>query len=561
MIPQVASPTPDLKLQSPVPVAADSQYYGAKSPAELEENLPGGALRAGGTPSIFSRQYIGVLAHFAAVGVVYGTINGCLYAVLNDYLYMSTTLVATAKALIRVPHALRVFTSIFSDCWPIFGYHRRPYLVIGWGISFISCLVMAVVPLGDPYYGDSSLEGVELSEMSAEQLKTVNQDAHHKGVLLIVMFMLAHFGTIVAYGAADGLVVKLAQREPENIRGNVQGISKITSYAFTILASFMTGIGLDSEAYGGTFSWTMGFNGVMWVCTAFSLLAVPISWYLVDEEKNYVRKSFCGFLVEIYRLLHQRVYYQFMGYVFFSQIFSSFSVTSSSAIQSTYAGVTPLNSGIASMLSGFLSALAINIWRKWGLQWNWRYIIIVCTTAVVVIDAFPTLFTIWNVYRSQWFWLGLPLLEEFPSSIGDFVTSLFVVEITNPGQEATILGLLISVKAISQPFATVLYKNVDSAFHIGRKFIVKDDHEVHLQLTYAYIIAYAFQLFSLVFLVLLPQQKAESHALKATGGTNKWLGRFTAFYLVFAACWIVMTNILSLFDSTSCLRIAGGTGC
>ncbi|KAE9094035.1 hypothetical protein PF010_g17258 [Phytophthora fragariae] len=32
-------------------------------------------------------------------------------------------------------------------------------------------------------------------------------------------------------------------------------------------------------------------------------------------------------------------------------------------------------------------------------------------------------------------------------------------------------------------------------------------------------------------------------------------------YLIFSLAWTLMTNILSLFDSTSCLRIAGGNGC
>lgn len=126
-----AQPATGLILESP-----GSNYRITKSPAALEAELLGGALRPGGAPSIYSRQYIGVLAHFAAIGVVYATINGVIYSVLNDYLYMSTTLVATARALVRVPHALRVFTTIFSDCCPLFGYRRRPYLLLGWGISF-----------------------------------------------------------------------------------------------------------------------------------------------------------------------------------------------------------------------------------------------------------------------------------------------------------------------------------------------------------------------------------------------------------------------------------------
>jgi hypothetical protein len=69
------------------------------------------------------------------------------------------------------------------------------------------------------------------------------------------------------------------------------------------------------------------------------------------------------------------------------------------------------------------------------------------------------------------------------------------------------------------------------------------------------------KLLSLAFLPLLPPQKKETQALKATGGTSKFMGGFTVVYVVFAMIWSVMTNLMSMFPSTSCLKIAGGPGC
>ncbi|RLN98945.1 hypothetical protein BBJ28_00008768 [Nothophytophthora sp. Chile5] len=236
------------KLQSPVP---PSFYDDLKSPVDLQGN----ALRPGGAPaSVFSLQHLGVVAHKASVTVVYGSIYSIIYSVLNNYLNMTATLVATATALVKVPHALRMFTGLISDCYPIYGYRRRPYLVIGWALSFICCLLMAVLPLGEPYYGDAALEDIPESEWTAEQQALINYEAPGRGVKLIILFMLAHLGTIVAYGAADGYMVELAQREPEAIRGTVQTNVEMVSALFGIVASFMTGLGLNSEAYGGSFS-------------------------------------------------------------------------------------------------------------------------------------------------------------------------------------------------------------------------------------------------------------------------------------------------------------------
>ncbi|KAF4317313.1 hypothetical protein BBO99_00008123 [Phytophthora kernoviae] len=527
-------------------------YEGVKTPVDIE----GGALEPGGVPSVYSWKHLGLLAHIASVGVVYGTLSGVLYAVLNNYLYMSAVLTATAQALVRLPRALRFFAAIFSDCYPIFGYRRRPYLIIGWVITFTCCFLMAVLPLGDPYYGDPALADIDEDEMTAEQQALINYDAPNKGIKLIIFFVLANIGTVISFGASDGYMVELARREPEAIRGTVQSHVSAVRQVFMILAAFMTGLGLNSEDYGGDFSWSMGFNAIMGVCAAFSFVTIPLCWFCITEEKA-PRKSMRTFFVSMFNLVQHRVMFQVIAFRFFRQILSLFSVTASSPIQSTWANVTPLNEGLSEMISCLVTFISLWIVRRYGLHWSWRAVVIVCQVGVVFVDAFPTFFTIWDVYRSQWFWLGVPLLAEFPNSIGDFIASLFVVEVVDKGSEASVMGLMITISALGTPFSTVMYKSVDSYFDIERKFIVKDTHHVRTQVSYAYLIAYACNLLSLVFVVWLPRQKAEVHALKAQGGKNKLLGQLTVCYLVFAFFWILMTNVLSLFDSTSCLRIAG----
>lgn len=62
-------------------------------------------------------------------------------------------------------------------------------------------------------------------------------------------------------------------------------------------------------------------------------------------------------------------------------------------------------------------------------------------------------------------------------------------------------------------------------------------------------------------LFLLPKQKTDTQELARTGGSNKFLGGITIVYLSFSLVWSVTVNTLAIFDSTSCLLIAGGTGC
>ncbi|KAL4095362.1 hypothetical protein PRIC1_008736 [Phytophthora ramorum] len=341
----------------PKPRTTDAQshpsYAELKSPADPVQ-LESGSLRPpNGSVSAYSWENLGMLTHIAAVGVVYGTVSGVIYSVLNNYLHMSTTLVATATALVTFPRALRLFTGMLTDTCPIFGYRRRPYMIIGWSLSFISCLLMAALPLGEPYYTDASLSDIATVDMTPEQLATLNTDAPNHGIKLIILMMIANFGTVMAYSGFNGALMDVSQREPEASRGTVMGDVIVVHYVFMVISSFMTGIGLNGEDYGGTFSWTMGFNAIMWVCAAISFLTIPFSWYCIQEVKG--ERAQMPILPFLYNLFQERVIYRYAAYRFFYTVFSTITVTASSVIQSDWAKVEPLNSGIASMLTAFLT--------------------------------------------------------------------------------------------------------------------------------------------------------------------------------------------------------------
>ncbi|KAG7383381.1 hypothetical protein PHYPSEUDO_003697 [Phytophthora pseudosyringae] len=551
-------------MQAPEQLKQNS-YAEAKSP-NVENGISldqheNGALRATrGSVSVYSWENFGMAAHSAGVGVVNSTISGVVYAVLNNYLHMSATLVATAVALIQFPRSLRVFTGMLTDTVPIFGYRRRPYIVIGWGMTFLACFFMAVLPLGDPYYGDQSIADLDTSELTAEQLATIDSDAPNRGIKMIILMMVANFGTVLAYSGFNGTMIEISQQEPAHIRGTAMGDCDVVFYAFAVVSAFFTGLGLNSEDYGGTFSWSVGFNAIMGVCAAMSLIVLPFCWFCIQEERvtSGPSKSVYTFL---YELLQRKAIYRYIAFRFFYNVLAMISVTSSSAIQSTWAGVEPINNGIATMLAAFLTMLGTYLIKKYGLAWNWRSIIIFAQVLVVCLDIIPTMFTIWDVVRSQWFWLGVPLLEKLPYAATDFVGALFMLEVDSEDFEATLFGLAVTSQRVGIPFATVLTKTVDGYFDIEREYIQQDDHHVRSQVTYAYVIAYAVNLLAIVFVVLLPRQKEELHRIQRDGAKNKVAGVVTICILIFALAWSLMTNILSLFDSTSCLRIAGGSGC
>uniref|UniRef100_K3X7G1 Transmembrane protein n=1 Tax=Globisporangium ultimum (strain ATCC 200006 / CBS 805.95 / DAOM BR144) TaxID=431595 RepID=K3X7G1_GLOUD len=532
------------------------EYNEVKTPMEIE----GGALRPGGAPNLFSRKHIGLAAQWATSGIVYGSVIGVYYPFLNNYLHMTGTQVASAGALIALPWTWKMFFGMLSDCYPIFGYRRRPYILIGWSVAFVACFLMAVLPFGDPYYADPALASILLSNMTDEQLALVNTDAASTGAKYIALLALANLGVVIAVTASDGILIELTQREPEKIRGSLLTTLTSTQYIFQCGSTMMIGFGLNSAEYGGTFSSSMGFNGVMWVCAAFSLAVLPFSWFCMTESKAEPQSG-KAYLSTIYDTIQQRVVYQIIAFRFLRNLFSYFSVTASYPIQSTWVKATPVNNSISSCISLLVASASYYSVKKYGLGWSWRSMVVLTQVLVVVIDSIPTFLTIWDVYRAQWFWLGGPILETIPDCIGFVISSFAVFEIIDVGNEAAVYGLMMVVSSLASPFSTVLTKNVDANFDIDYEFLQMDDSHARTEVTYAYLIAYGFKLFSLVFLVLLPSQKAATQELKRTGGKSKFFGNFTIFYLVFAFCWSLMTNVMSFSESTSCLKIAGGSGC
>ncbi|KAG1699112.1 hypothetical protein DVH05_014031 [Phytophthora capsici] len=535
-------------------------YVQSKSPISPGKDLEDGALRAGPAPSIWSKSYMAVLLQYGGNGILYSIMYNIVYPFLNNYLRMSGYVTASAYVLIALPYTLKFCVGIIIDCCPIWGYRRRPYMVIGMVVCAVCCIAMACMPVGDPYYPVYDWVQVTEDELTEVQRSQLNYDAPNSGTKWVILMVIANMALLFNWTAVGGVIVEISQREPENVRGTLQSLIWVARDIGGIIAATIIGFGLNSEDFGGTFSGSMGVNGVWAVCALVSLVTGAAAWYFIEEELAE-RRSMRKEVANLFHLVQTRVVYQVLAFLFFLNMFSSVSVTAASPIASVWAVVTPLANNIATIVGYGISMTSLILISQYGLQWSWRCMVIWGQIVVVILDVIPTFLTIWDVVRSQWFWLGLPLLENIPSNFSYMVGTFCVVEIMEKGNEATFYGLMLSVSSLASPFATVITKNIDAHFDIDTSDLQVDDTHVRWQVTWAYIIAYAFKLFSIVFVMLLPRQKAECQELRRTGGKSKLAGWLVVIMLTFLLFWTVLTNIMTIFPSTSCYTIAGGSGC
>ncbi|KAL3659840.1 hypothetical protein V7S43_015145 [Phytophthora oleae] len=101
---------------------------------------------------------------------------------------------------------------------------------------------------------------------------------------------------------------------------------------------------------------------------------------------------------------------------------------------------------------------------------------------VMIVDCACSLITVWDVFRSQWFWLGPPIAVELPYGVGWIISTFaVVVELAGMGNEGAMC--------------------------------MTDDHSIRLDITYTIIIMYAMTIFSWYFLSMLPPQKEATQEL------------------------------------------------
>ncbi|CAK4136230.1 unnamed protein product [Aphanomyces euteiches] len=511
-------------------------YDVLKSPRDLED----GALTEGGALHLFSREAMYLFSQYFCIGVLYGLIPALKYPIYNVYLGMEPYQVSTYNVLVNLGWSFKVFFGMLTDCIPIFGYRRKPWMLIGWIVAMGCLICMVSMSLGEPYCNREKTTTCLLPRNKVNDsdfAANYNPDAPNKGTTFILLSILVSFGYVTSDVAADAMVVEYSQREPD----------------YSSIAVCISAFGLNGVKYGGTFSFSMAPNVPYGICLIPSAVVLFTTIFVVAEEKHPGTR-FSVWWNSFWQLLQQRVMWQVCAFKFINNVFNGMSTTADNGMSKVWAKVEPLNDSLQLLLAKVIYTIILSVVGKWGLSWNWRWIIALSSLAVVFIDMIVQFLTAWDVVRNQWFYTGVALSENIPDGVRFIVSAYSAIEIADPGTEGATYGLLTTLGKLATPFASVIYKYADSFFKLPNNDFMVDSNQVRWDVTYVSIIAYCCKAFSLVFL------KKEMQELKRTGGKSKLAGMLLV--VLFFAClsFSMVSSIMLIFPSTKCYRIAGGNG-
>ncbi|KAF1336340.1 Transmembrane protein, partial [Globisporangium splendens] len=509
----------------------------------------GGALRPGGPVNLFARENIGLLVNYYAVGIFNGILPGLVYPFFKIYLGLEGYQANATDTLLMFAWYFKFVFGIISDCMPVYGYRRKPYIIFGWCCVLVITTIMALNPAVAPlrYTGDGPI---------------VNPDAPDESPKYVIPLMIVTIGYLFADVSCDGLMVEFAQREFEHMRGRAQLTVYGVRFMGELSGTLLVALGLNSPVYNGTFKFALTINGVFWIMAGVALVTVLCTIFNLRDEKVDKGHSLKLQLASFWKIMQRRATWQIVLYGFLQKLSLAFDVTPSSTINHLWLNMDPFTKNLFRSATTGIYAAGSFVTHKYLLNVSWRITMLIAIFCGLAIGLPSVMITVFDVYRNKYFYLTKDQFVSFFDCLAMMVRILVIVEIAEPGFESSTYGLVTTVYNLAGPMSTAISNYINSAFDVYDEDIKSDSNYVRWQVAFSFFVMYGVRVFlNLAVLPLLPKQKREAKALKLHGGSNKLVSAvlFTFFALVFV--FAIAVNLMSLFKSTECLKIVGGSGC
>ncbi|KAG2807849.1 hypothetical protein PC116_g13479 [Phytophthora cactorum] len=553
-------------------ITPESAFTVLGSPPHSEQRTPRQLLKAKDQSEqpivdIWDRRWCGLVLHSIVVGVISTVLPLCVYPFLTCNLNMEGTQTLSARTLLGLPWALKPLFTLFTHCFPLpSGLRRRATMMLGWMVTAAALIAIFFQDQPTPYFQDRKMVGIPLSDLSTQQMNNINLDAPSHGAFYVMLMSVASGGYVLADVAADELSLDVATRyfsssqSPHNEGDVFQAV--MTKYrVIAMLGSFLfMGFGMSGWDYGGDFDFTLEYTQLMLLMGLLSLLLVLLLSFTLSESPRD-RRSLRQSLSEIWAFVQNCGLNHVLLCRFAGGVFAGVSATAVNPIAFYYAGVQPLNDTVVSFVAIIVVLWALNWVGKKDWHVDYRVVIVAGTVVTLALDLGATMFTIWDIVRSQWFWIGLPVMEAIPSALDYTISTFVLTEVVDPSSRATVSGMVTSVSFLAGPLGLAVTKYIDAKFDVTNQDIMTDTTEVREEVMVTFFIAYGMQLISLLWLLALPKSASESRAMKSRSGTSTARAVGLLALLGLSLVFVVVVHTLSVYESTSCMGVAGGKGC
>jgi hypothetical protein len=126
--------------------------YGKDPAADKSAKFNNSTLTEGGPIDLWELKNIGFIMQYFAIGFIYYALPATTYGVMLGYLVVPGYVYMSVIVVTGLPWSFKFGFGMLNDCVPIFGYRRKPYMVLGWAFCCAMFVYLYFHKLPDPYY-------------------------------------------------------------------------------------------------------------------------------------------------------------------------------------------------------------------------------------------------------------------------------------------------------------------------------------------------------------------------------------------------------------------------
>jgi folate/biopterin transporter len=331
---------------------------------------------------------------------------------LKDDLALSPAQVSALMGIAALPWVVKPVFGFISDGLPLFGYRRRPYLILSGLLGTISWLSLATV------------------------VNTV--------WTAMVAILLGSLSVAISDVIVDSLVVERARAESIGEAGSLQSLSWGASSVGGLLTAYFSGYLLQH----------FGNHTVFAITASFPLIVSAVAW-LIAEEPIIERAGFAmvrNQLQQLQEAISQKSIWLPTTFLFLWQA----TPTSESAFfyfATNELGFQPEFLGRVRLVTSVASLVGIWLFQRFLRSVPFRTIF-GWTTVMSAIFGMTTLVLVTHANRvlgidDHWFSLGDSLILTVMGQISFMPVLVLAARLCPPGVEATLFALLMSINNLA----------------------------------------------------------------------------------------------------------------
>ena len=361
-----------------------------------------------------STELFGILTVYFVQGIL-GLPRLAVSFFLKDDLGLTPAEVAALTGITAIPWIIKPLFGFISDGLPIFGYRRRPYLILSGILGCISWLALA----------------------------TIVDDAFTATVVILLTSLSVAISDVIV----DSLIVERAREESLAQSGSLQSLSWGASALGGLLTAYFSGLLLQH----------LSNNQVFEIVASFPLIVSAVAWLITEDkiDKDNPETAISpvkGQIKQLWGALKQKQVWLPIAFLFVWQA----TPTADSAFfffSTNELGFEPEFLGRVRLVTSFASLVGIFLFQRYLKTVPFRKIL-GWSTVIAAVLGMTTLLLVTHANRSlgigdRWFSLGDSLILTVVGQITWMPVLVLSARLCPKGVEATLFALLMSIWNLS----------------------------------------------------------------------------------------------------------------